>query len=158
MTVLHMTPLGAAAYAHQAHLGQKDKQGRDYFMHHLVPVAMELAPLGADAEIAGYLHDIVEDTKVTLDDLRRDGAREIVVEAIDAVSRREGETYHDLITRACEHRLGCRVKLADNKVNILNVVGLAKIDAEEADRLLRSRYLPARDRLVVAANHWEYLP
>ena len=47
----------------QAHEGQVDKQGRDYYLAHLRPIAESLRPYGPLAEMAGALHDIVEDTR-----------------------------------------------------------------------------------------------
>lgn len=143
-----------------AHMGQKDKQERDYFLFHLHPVAMLCEGHSPEAEMAGWLHDIVEDCgpKYSLDWMRECGVPEVVVDAVDACTRREGESYDDLITRACEHRLGCVVKLADNKINIGNAIGYARSDPTKAQHMLMTRYLPARDRLVVAANYWEYLP
>ncbi len=98
-----------------AHQGQVDKQGRDYYLAHLRPIAEALRPHGAYAEMAGALHDIVEDTRdhpdparrYDLDRLRVLGVPEVVVEAIDAVTRRPGEPYiAGLIRRAAAHPLG----------------------------------------------------
>jgi len=59
--------LRAAELASQAHEGQVDKQGRNYFAYHLLPIAESLRPFGSLAYVAGLLHDIIEDTS---DDLR----------------------------------------------------------------------------------------
>lgn len=144
------TVADARALAQAAHAGQLDKQGRDYFTAHLTPIAAALRPQGEHAEMAGWLHDIVEDTEWTLDGLRAEGVPESVVRAVDSVSRREGEKYAVLITRACGDPLGVRVKLEDNRRNILDMVGLAQVDPDEAMSLLKGRYLPARDRLIEA--------
>jgi (p)ppGpp synthase/HD superfamily hydrolase len=143
-----------------AHEGQVDKQGRDYYLAHLRPIAEALRPYGPHAEMAGALHDIVEDTRdhpdpsrrYDLDRLRSLGVPEIVVEAIDAVTRRPGEPYiSGLIYRSSAHPLGRLVKLADNKHNLEANADLAQSDPEAARKLREGRYRPAR-RILLAAE------
>jgi hypothetical protein len=83
-----------------AHAGQKDKLGVPYHhhpqgVHDLLVLSEEYAALPAaekrDAECAAYLHDVVEDTDVSVDDLRRVGFSEGTLKAVDAISTREGE-------------------------------------------------------------------
>src|SRR5687768_1097644 len=144
----------------QAHEGQVDEQGRDYYLAHLLPIAEALRPFGPHAEMAGALHDIVEDTRDQPDAARRYdlvrlralGVPHIVVEAIDAVTRRPGEPYiSGLIHRAAAHPLGRLVKLADNKHNLAANDGLARSDPEKARTLREGRYRPAR-RILLAAE------
>jgi (p)ppGpp synthase/HD superfamily hydrolase len=127
----------------EAHRGQLDKQGRDYYQHHLALVAAILRPFGPEAEAAGWLHDVIEDTEATYDVLIEWGFPAEVIDAVDAVTRRDGETYTDLIERAAGHPLGRLVKLADNWVNLTGLDDLAKVDPEAAVRL-RGRYEEAR--------------
>jgi (p)ppGpp synthase/HD superfamily hydrolase len=143
-----------------AHEGQVDKQGRDYYLAHLRPIAEALRPYGPEAEMAGALHDIVEDTRdhpdperrYDLDRLRALGVPEVVVEAVDAVTRRPGEPYiSGLIRRSAAHPLGRLVKLADNKHNLAANAQLAAIDPDKARSLLEGRYRPAR-RILLAAE------
>jgi (p)ppGpp synthase/HD superfamily hydrolase len=144
----------------QAHEGQVDAQGRDYYLAHLRPIAEALRPHGPHAEMAGALHDIVEDTRdhpdparrYDLDRLRALGVPEDVVEAVDAVTRRPGEPYMSgLIRRAAAHPLGRLVKLADNRHNLAANADLARLDPERARRLREGRYRPAR-RILLAAE------
>jgi (p)ppGpp synthase/HD superfamily hydrolase len=137
------------ALARRAHAGQVDKQGRDYFEHHLWPIAASLRPFGEDAVLAGLLHDIVEDTDVTPADLLAAGVPQVVVDAVLAVSRRPEETYPELIARAAAHPLGRLVKLADNYRNLTGLTDLATHDPDAAARL-RPRYEQAR--AVLAAS------
>lgn len=145
------TVADARALARKAHAGQVDKQGHDYFEAHLAPIAAALRPFGEYAEMAGWLHDIVEDTDLSLDDLRALGVPEIVVEAVDAVTRREDEPYKALIRRSAAHPLGRLVKLADNGHNLAKNAELALIDPGKARSLRERRYLPAR-RVLLAAE------
>jgi len=144
----------------EAHEGQVDKQGRDYYLAHLRPIAEALRPFGPHAEMAGVLHDIVEDTRdhpdlarrYDIDRLRVLGVPEIVVEAIDAVTRRPGEPYiSGLIRRSAGHPLGRLVKLVDNKQNLAANADLAKVDPDKARTLREGRYRPAR-RILLAAE------
>lgn len=135
--------------AEQAHRGQVDKAGRPYIEHPRAVAAM-LTQHGDYAVMAGLLHDVVEDTPTTLADLRAAGYPEEVVSAVDAVTRRKGETYLDMIRRAAAVPLGRLVKLADNAHNS-DPVRLALLDPDEADRK-RKRYAEARAVLLAAAE------
>ncbi|MCW4602932.1 hypothetical protein ON003_16045 [Janibacter hoylei] len=132
--------------ARTAHADQRDKQGRDYVDYHLAPIAERLREHGEHAEMAGWLHDIVEDTPTTLTDLLEHGIPPEVVRAVDAVTRRGGESYDDLITRAAADPLGRVVKIADNETNMSANAALAQTDPELAERL-RTKYERARTQL-----------
>lgn len=136
----------AAVLAMNAHEGQVDKQGRDYFKHHLIPVAEMLRPFGENAYMAGLLHDIIEDTPTNIEDLEAAGFPGVVVDAVWSVTRRGNEPYERLIRRSAAHRLGRLVKLADNWLNLSGLDGLAKTDPATADRL-RGKYMAAREVL-----------
>lgn len=59
----------ARAWAVKAHAGQKDKAGKDYFKAHVTVVA-EGVKGDPIAEAVAFLHDTVEDTSVTIEDIR----------------------------------------------------------------------------------------
>jgi hypothetical protein len=90
------------------------------------------------------LHDVVEDCDVTLDELRALGYPEREVKAIDALTRREGESYEQFIDRLAPNPLARKVKLADIEHN-MNVRRLATVDDGARERL--DRYLRAWRRL-----------
>jgi hypothetical protein len=133
--------------AKTAHAGQVDKQGRDYFSAHLVPIAASLAKFGQHAEMAGYLHDVLEDTAVSPQELHATGVHPQVIRAVRSVSKREGESYEQLIRRAALDPIGRLVKLADNAHNLAGLDDLARIDPDMADRL-RDKYTAARELLL----------
>jgi (p)ppGpp synthase/HD superfamily hydrolase len=137
--------------ARRAHSGQVDKQGRDYYEHHLAPIAASLLPFGESAAMAGLLHDVVEDTDWTIERLRVAKVPEPVLRAVDAVTRRPGESYDELIDRAAADPLGRLVKLADNWRNLTGLDDLARTDPRAAARL-RPRYEAARQRLAAAVD------
>jgi (p)ppGpp synthase/HD superfamily hydrolase len=66
-----------------------------------------------EAKIAAVLHNVVEDSSVTLSDLRAEGFPERVVEAVEALTKRPGETYELFILRAASNDIARTVKLAD---------------------------------------------
>ena len=136
--------------AREAHAGQIDKLGRDYFEAHILPISVGASLFGEKAEKAALLHDIIEDTEVTAADLLAHGVEPEVVSAVQSVSRRETESYEELIGRSMVHPVGKIVKLVDNAWNILSNPDLAERDPEKAKQLLEEQYLPARDRLLIA--------
>lgn len=131
----------------RAHAGQVDKQGRDYVTSHLEPIAELLVQHGEDAEMAGLLHDILEDTATTPEDLLAAGVPKHVVRAVESVSKRPGESYDVLIERAAADPLGRLVKLADNAWNLSSNESLAETDPQAAARL-KEKYERARTRLL----------
>ena len=95
--------------AYDAHHGQKDKAGRPYFTHPFM-VAMKM---DTEAEIcAALLHDVAEDTDITIDELRKIFPPE-VTNAVDVLTHRNGESYDDYIRRIKSNPVARKVKLAD---------------------------------------------
>ena len=87
----------AIAIAAHSHAGQTDKADEPYVLHALRVM------LRVDTEherIAGVLHDVVEDTPVTLEDLTAEGFAVPVVAAVEALTKRPGETRLDAARRA----------------------------------------------------------
>jgi (p)ppGpp synthase/HD superfamily hydrolase len=105
----------ALLFAISAHKDQKDYGERPY-IYHPMRVALDLVDYGEDAVIAGLLHDTVEDTPATLDQIELFFGKE-VRDIVDSVTRREDERYIELIRRAKQHPIGRRVKLADLEDN-----------------------------------------
>jgi predicted metal-dependent TIM-barrel fold hydrolase len=61
---------------------------------------------------------VVEDTRVTLEDLKSSGLSQSVIEAVDAITKRQGESYHDYIERLIQNPIALAVKIADIKHNV----------------------------------------
>jgi hypothetical protein len=95
--------------------------------------------------MAAVLHDTVEDTKLTLEDLRREGLPEHVIEAVDCLTRKEGEEYDDFIKRVKTNRIARNVKLSDLKDN-MDITCLDQISDEDVIRL--NKYLRAWRELL----------
>ena len=105
----------AILLAIQAHRGQVEKAGQPYCLH----VLRVMFRLDTELErMAGVLHDLVEDTPYTLQDLRDLGYPEAVVEAVDCLTWREGESYGQFLGRVKGNRIARRVKIADLEDNM----------------------------------------
>jgi hypothetical protein len=86
------------------------------------------------------------------DRLRALGVPEVVVEAVDALTRRPGEPYiSGSIRRCAAHPLARLVKLVENKRDLAAAAELAPVSPEKARTLREGRYLPAR-RILLAAE------
>jgi (p)ppGpp synthase/HD superfamily hydrolase len=133
----------AIAIAAAAHEGQVDKAGAPYILH---PLRMMLAVTTPEARMAAVLHDVVEDGDVTLEQLRAEGFPAAVVEAVDALTKREHEEddYEAFIRRAALNPIAREVKLADLRDN----ADLSRIaDPTEKDRARIEKYLRAIEYL-----------
>lgn len=105
----------AIALATKAHQGQKDKAGAVYINHPL----RVMSRMATDEErMVAVLHDVVEDTSITLQQLRVAGYPKAVVDAVDALSRRKGETYEQFIERLKPNALARKVKIGDLEDNM----------------------------------------
>jgi len=109
----------AIALALQAHTGQKDKAGQPYIMHPLRVMARVHRPDEPAFAIAGVLHDVIEDCDgYSSETLHLQGFGAEVVEAVNSVTRRDGESYIEFVERAAANRIGRAVKIADIQDNL----------------------------------------
>ena len=132
----------ALQIAIRAHKGQKDKAGHDYILH---PIRVSERCDDPRAKIVALLHDTIEDTDVTADYLREEGFTEEIVEAVLAVTRREGEEYDDYVRRAAQNELGRMVKRADLEDN-MDIRRLPELTDRDVERL--RKYLWAWQYIV----------
>ena len=100
----------ALQIAARAHEGQKDKEGLPYILH---PVRVMMSVEGEETQIVAVLHDVIEDTSVTAEDLRKAGFSEEVVAAVLCVTHRKDEPYADYVVRCKDNEIARRVKLSD---------------------------------------------
>ncbi len=136
----------ALAIAVEAHRGQVDKAGQPYILH---PLRVMARVTTAEERLVAVLHDVVEDSPKTLDDLRAAGFDEAVVRAVDFLTRREDETYEAFIERVDGDALARRVKLADLEDN-MTLTRLRELDERAVERL--GRYMRAYRRLTEGAG------
>jgi hypothetical protein len=144
-----MTIDDAIARATRAHEGQTDKAGNPYIGHSLrvmsgVRIESELE---ATAKMAAVLHDVLEDTTVTSAELLSLGYPREVIEAVEAVTKRDGEGLEAYLSRVAANRVAYAVKLAD-LVDNSDVSRLRQLPHEDAERL-RRKYTTAIGLLQV---------
>ncbi|WP_300120696.1 HD domain-containing protein [uncultured Enterococcus sp.] len=104
----------ALAIAKDAHKGQVDKAGVDYIQHPLFVASLVEGEL---AKTVALLHDVVEDSDWTLEDLRKEGLPEEVVQAVGIITKKRNENYEEYILRVKQNPLARQVKLADLQHN-----------------------------------------
>lgn len=125
-TILRIKLREAMLLAEQAHSGQTDKAGQPYFLH---PKAVSEIVCnlifnwyGEDesyeefflkAEIVSLLHDVIEDTNLTIEDLQKKDVPFDCIEAIKALTKTEGQNYDDYLTNLKSNKLATIVKIAD---------------------------------------------
>src|SRR5947209_18119276 len=96
---------------------------------------------GEDAQIVAVLHDVIEDTSVTANDLQRAGFNEKIIAAVLCVTHRKDESYADYVVRCKGDELARRVKLADLEDNTRPDRVLFRPERLEADQDRVRRYL-----------------
>lgn len=137
------------------HRGQTDKAGLPYILHLFRVASAFVLPGEDDLRTVAVLHDIVEDTDVTLEMLENRGYSPAVVAAVNAISRTELETYSEYIERVAENPLALRVKLADLHDNLdprrvstqamMRDVRHLYERYEKAEKFLKARLSPSCD-------------
>jgi (p)ppGpp synthase/HD superfamily hydrolase len=126
----------AISLAVEKHRGQVDKAGQPYILH---PMRVMCRMKTEFEMMAAILHDIVEDTDVSLDDLREAGYPEAVVTAVDCLSRRDDESYEDFVARTMTNLLAVQVKLGDLQDN-MDIRRIESLDEDDMKRLKRYQW------------------
>lgn len=133
------TPLTHKALltAYQAHLGQTDRSGLPYIFH-----PFHLAEQMDDevSTAAALLHDVVEDTNLTLEDLAQAGFSPEVLEVVDLLTHDPAVSYMDYIQRIVhsQNPIAKKIKLADLKHNS-DLSRLDTISPKDQERLQKYR-------------------
>ena len=104
----------ALQIASKAHEAKKDNDGVPYILH---PLWVMNSVEGEEAKIVAILHDVIEDTSVTEEDLRREGFDESIISAVLCLTHPKEEPYADFIIRCKGNEIARRVKLADLEDN-----------------------------------------
>ncbi|GGG61312.1 HD domain-containing protein [Paenibacillus radicis (ex Gao et al. 2016)] len=125
----------AISIALQAHKGQTDKGGMPYILH---PLAVMNRVSAMEEKIAAVLHDVVEDSDVTLEQLRQLGFSAEIVEAVQGLTKQEGESYDAFVARAAANPISKRVKIADIQEN-MDLSRIKEPSAEDLQRLEKYR-------------------
>ena len=107
-----MTIEDALRLAVEAHDGQKDLDGKPVILH---PLAVGLAGRNREEVIVGLLHDVVEDTSFTFEDLLERGVDEPIVEALRLLTHTKDMPYEDYVKRIAQsgNEIAIHVKYND---------------------------------------------
>lgn len=125
----------AIEIAARLHAGQADKGGAPYILH---PLRVMFRVASAEARAVAVLHDVIEDCGVTAADLRAEGFSAEIVESVVTLTRKDGESYDEFITRVARNPLAREVKIADLTENM----DLSRLGREpnEKDRQRVAKY------------------
>lgn len=132
----------AIKIAFKAHINQTDFFGVPYIFHPW-EVASQLDDEAS--VIVALLHDVIEDTDITYDDLRKEGFSEKIIEGIKGVTKIEGEDYMDFVKRAKQNEISRKVKIADLRHNM----DLTRLEiVTERDLIRQEKYKKALEYLL----------
>jgi len=127
----------ALKIALKAHNGQQDKAGQPYILH---PLRVMHQVNSLPAKVVALLHDVVEDSEFTFEDLDRAGFDPEILQAVRCLTKHPDEDYFAYLRRIAGNTLALQVKIADLKDN-LDVTRLREIEPRDVERL--NRYLKA---------------
>nr|DAD97454.1 MAG TPA: (p)ppGpp synthetase, RelA/SpoT family [Siphoviridae sp. ctQGT6] len=131
----------ALAIAKKAHAGQVDKAGIDYIQHPLY-VASQVTT--EQEKATALLHDVIEDSDVTADDLLVSGLPNEVVTAVQILTKKKGQSYQEYLEKVKSNNLARIVKLADLKHNsdLSRLKSVTNTDCERVEKYKNAiRYL-----------------
>ncbi len=126
-----------------AHQGQTDKAGNPYILH---PLKVAATGKNLNQVVLGFLHDVVEDTAYTLLNIVEQGFPEFIVQALDAISKRENETREEYLYRVAQNELATIVKQYDLNDNS-DPDRLALLEKDQSEKLIQ-KYKEARNILA----------
>lgn len=105
----------AASVSIGSHGDQKRRGGENYWKH---PNRVAQRVKSPEEKQVAYLHDVIEDTETTLEDLKKYGFNNKILEAIDILTKRNGQEYSEYLKKVKQNKLARSVKIADMLDNI----------------------------------------
>jgi (p)ppGpp synthase/HD superfamily hydrolase len=123
----------AIRLAARIHKGQLDRFGQPYILHVLRVVTHGR---DVDEQVLGALHDVLERSELTVEDLREKGFAPQVLRAVVHITRDPKETYEAYIERVARDPLAARVKIHDlrDKMDLRDVAALSPADRRRFDK------------------------
>jgi hypothetical protein len=143
----------AIEIAARRHAGQTDKQGLPYILH---PLRVMQRVQGDVARMVAVLHDTIEDTGLTADELRAEGFSEEVVAGVVAVTHTKGESYADYVVRCSRSDAARQAKLGDLEDNCRLDRSILRPDRLERDFQRIQRYFLSYKFLTGQLTEAEY--
>ena len=124
------------------HWKQKDRAGKRYIWH---PIHVMLNVKGYNEKIVALLHDIVEDTEVTIPDLKNLKFSKEVIEAVDVITKKKDQEYFSYLKSIKDNSIAKKVKIEDLKHNS-DLKRLRFVTQKDMDRFIK--YKKALDYLI----------
>jgi len=156
----------AFRFSYKAHLGQRRISGEPYIIHGIA-VAKIIADLhlGDVAVAAGFLHDVVEDTDISVEDLRNefgdsvaalvDGVTKIPELKYESVEKKQAENFHKMLLSMSQDLRVILIKFADRLHNMRTIGYLPRKTQERIAHETLDVYAPLAHRLGVHQIKWE---
>ena len=125
----------ALRIAAEAHEGQNDRFGQPFVLHP-IRVMLRMDPSKEEELTAALLHDVVEKSSWTLDDLEKAGFSQAVLDAVECLTKKPEEPYMEYIRRVRKNALAVAVKRADleDHLEALRIRGMLDGDPERKAR------------------------
>ena len=107
----------AKKIATEKHRGQFRRDGKTPYVSHPAAVAERLGNEAAEVVMAAWLHDVLEDTDTTVEELRDRGIPGVVLDAVVTLTKDESD-YESYLRRVRRNEIACKVKVADMLHNL----------------------------------------
>lgn len=127
----------ALSIALQAHKGQQDKAGKPYILHVL---RVMMAVNKTDEKIVALLHDAIEDSNITFQDLEKESFPQFVIEAVKLLTKTNHQDYIEYIRNIQKNEIAKSVKISDLNDN-MNLKRIKQLS--DKDRLRMEKYKKA---------------
>lgn len=131
---------------YKAHEGQRDKSGLPYVFH---PWHVAESMKDEESTCTALLHDVVEDTEITLEDLKKEGMPQSVIDALSVLTHGKEMPHMDYIRELSSNRIARRVKLSDLAHN-MDLSRLNEVTERDLERL--KKYREAKEYLEKILN------
>ena len=125
----------------EKHAGQKDKSGLPYLLH---PFHVAEQMDEEDGVAAALLHDVVEDTGTTFEELEQEGFPKRVLDALRLLTHKDGVDYYEYVKEIAKNDLARKVKIADLEHN-MDLGRLDEIRPRDLERI--EKYKKCHDYL-----------
>lgn len=126
----------AIAVALEAHQGQTDRYGSPYILH---PLFVMMQMDSENEMVAAVLHDVLEDSELTLEYLRDQGFQPEVLEAVRLLTHDpEALSYQEYVRRLKLNPIAAKIKLADLKHN-MDIRRMNRVEEKDIARLEKYR-------------------
>jgi len=127
--------------AYEKHKNQVDKANMPYILH---PIHVAEQMDDEQSTIVALLHDIVEDTDMTLDDLLKEGFSLEIIEALSYLNHKDNQDYFEYIKNLSKNEIAVKVKIED----LLHNSDLTRLDVITEDDVIRvKKYITSLEYL-----------